>query len=81
MINWTITLGNILSVLGFTISIAWAVIKIQHTLEKEVIRLRDTLNTHSNMLDGHSLRLEKHDELILKLVGDIERLIGRLGRT
>ena len=74
----TISLGNILTAAGFFFSIWWGAVKMYALIDKRIAVFEEVLKTHTDTLAVHADRMEKQDDLLLRLVGDVQRLIGRI---
>ena len=76
--DWTISLGTILSAL-LVIMGTWATVsRLYSLLDKRLAVFENILDDHANTLIRHSTRMEKHDDIIIKMTGDMQRIIGRL---
>lgn len=96
MIDYHITLGNILAVvvslMGFALAMRQAidvakknneaVIKaIQEAniiLDRRITVFEAILGDHAKTLVDHARRMDTQDQLLIKLIGDIQRLVGRI---
>lgn len=76
--DWTITLGNALTIFTL-IGGGWlGIMRSYYLFDARISSFEATLKIHADILIQHSLRMEKQDDLLLKLVGDVQRLIGHL---
>lgn len=76
--DWTVTLGQIVQVLSLIVFGSIAVMKLYHTIDKRVGRFEQELLTHASTLKDHSLRMERYEAALFKVVSDLQRTIGRL---
>ena len=74
----TISLGNILTVVGFVAAFWAAATKVYNSLDRRLISFEALLLGHAQTLVSHGAKMEKQDEILLRLVGDMQRLIGRV---
>jgi hypothetical protein len=75
---YTITFGNIMTIVGFVISIWVTAARLYTLLEKRLVIFEHLLEMHAKTLGEHAKRMERQDELLIRLVGDVQRLIGRV---
>jgi hypothetical protein len=69
----TITLGTLISALVMLVGIAAVFIRMGS--------LQELVKTHGTALERGTARMDKHDALLLELVGDVRELIGRSRKT
>ena len=77
-LDWSISVGNILTALVFlfgAVSTGW---KIYNAFARQAVVFEGLLKEHTNTLISHAGRMEKQDELLLRIIGDVQRLIGRM---
>ncbi len=72
-VDWTLNFWQVASLLG-----AAAVGIVAFRAEIRVFQ--QTLSTHAESLADHAKRLDRHEEHVLDLVGDVQRLVGLVGR-
>lgn len=72
--DWSINLGSVLTALSFLVGIWLASL----TLTRRLTTFEGTVTIHTDALAQHVRWMEKQDNLLLQLVGDVQRLIGRL---
>ena len=73
----TISLGNVITIICFVASIVGARLSLYGKMDQRLAKLEGILMDNAATLIAHSGRMEKHDDLLLRLVGDMQRLIGR----
>ncbi len=76
--DWTITLGTVLSAAVFVAGTWAAVSRLYSLLDKRLAIFESVLGTHAQTLMAHSARMERQDDIMIKLAGDIQRVIGRI---
>ena len=74
--DYTVSLGNILTILGFAWVVWMGVTRVYIMLDLRISRFEEILEGHAKTLAAHAGRMEKQDDLLLRLVGDVQRLIG-----
>jgi hypothetical protein len=74
----TITLGNIITMLGIVLGIWISALKLFYAFDKRLGESELVVIEHTKQLRIHAERLEKQDNLLIVLVGDIQRLVGHL---
>lgn len=70
----TIRLGDIVTMSGIItafLAAAWRFMDRLKSLER-------TLNSHSDILTGHSSRMQEYERGMRDIIGDVQRVIGRL---
>lgn len=65
----TITLGTILSAVVMLISVSAILLRMG--------ALQQVIEEHGRALEKGSIRMDRHDQILLELVGDVRELIGR----
>lgn len=74
----TITLGTLLSATAI-IAGTWASIShLYSLLDKRIALFEEMLKGHAIELSSHAARIENHDIALMRLVGDLQRVIGRI---
>lgn len=76
--DWTITLGALVASIIIVAGTWAAVSRLYSMLEKRLSLFEVGLGVHTQTLINHATRMEKQDDLMLKLVGDMQRVIGRM---
>lgn len=76
--DWTISLGNVLTVVGFIIAAWLAGTRIYNGIDRRLIAFEGLLSHHAATLVDHAARMKTQDDMLLRLVGDVQRLIGRM---
>lgn len=74
----TITLGNIVVLLGFLGGLWMAVARTYHSLDKRAAIFEQIVTSHSSLLEQHTRRMERTDETLLTVMSELQRLVGRL---
>ncbi len=74
----TITLGNVLSAVAFLVGLWAAAQRTYYSLDKRANSFEATISNHAKLLEEHARRMERQDDQHLKLMGDIQRILGRL---
>ena len=79
-LHWdgTITLGNILSAVMVVVAIWAAVSRSYNLIDKRATVVEQTILRHASLLETHSARMAKQDELLLSISGTMNRIVGRL---
>ena len=62
----------------FLVSLYLGGVKMVHVMDRRIAVFESTLKMHAESISHHSGRMEKQDELLITLVGDVQRLVGRL---
>ena len=65
----TITLGTLISAIVMVVGIAAVLVRMGS--------LQQLVKSHGTALERGTERMDKHDALLLELVGDVRELIGR----
>lgn len=74
-VPWFILAFNVITYLA---GLAWAVHRVQDGLDRRLAVFEATLRIHADTLVAHAGKMEKQDDILLRVVSDIQRLIGRL---
>ena len=74
----TISLGNILTIVGFVAAFWVAANGIYTRIDRRIVAFETLLEQHALTLVQHASKMEKQDDILLRLVGDMQRLIGRV---
>ena len=76
--DWTVSLGTVLSALVI-VSGTWAAASRLYSLvDKRLAMFQERLGAHSSTLEVHAEKMEKQDDMLLKISQDLHRLIGRM---
>ncbi len=75
--DWTISLGQVVTAASFFLSIAMAGQRIYLLLDKRLSLLQQTVMNHTDTLTSHDSRMKHYEEVLFKVVSDLQRLIGR----
>lgn len=86
--DWTINFGQVVTALAVVLSL-WrlsiklyaAAMELYHMLDKRLGHAEDTLRTHALQLTDHSLRMERYEASMFKIVSDLSKVIGRVEAT
>ena len=76
--DWTISLGSILTIVGFFFSLWWSLTRLWTRMDRRVSVFETVLAKHAETLLSHATKMERQDSLLIQLVGDVQRLIGRI---
>lgn len=74
----TITLGSVLAALGIITSVITTGARIFNQVDKRLAVFEQQLASHASVLTQHAARMEKQDDLLLKISGDLHRILGRI---
>jgi len=74
----TITLGTVLAALAIVAGTWAAVSRLYGMLDKRLSIFEGVLSEHARTLVTHSVRMEKQDDVMGTLGGDLQRVIGRM---
>lgn len=77
-IDPTITVGNLIELIGFTIGLVTTGIGVYIAVSKRLTVFESVLNNHAATLTNHSAKMEKQDDRFLVIIGDIQRLFGNM---
>lgn len=72
--EWTINLGNLITAIVFVLGLWGTSMK----LTARATTFENRLSEHTLAITHHSDRMGKQDDLLLTIIRDVERLIGRL---
>lgn len=76
--DWTITLGNLMTIGGIVVGMYVGATKILNRVDDRLMKLEQIFVSHTATLIAHAARMEKQDDMLLRLVGDVQRLIGHM---
>jgi hypothetical protein len=76
--DWTITLGNALTIITMLVGGWLGIVRMYYLFNNRISSFEATIKIHADALLIHTARMEKQDDLLLRLVGDVQRLIGHL---
>ena len=76
--DWTVTLGNTLTIITMLIGGWLGIMRMYYLFNHRISSFEATIKVHADTLMVHTKRMEKQDDLLLRLVGDVQRLIGHL---
>ena len=74
----TISLGALMQIATVIITVIVAYTSFLRRIEVQAEGFRQVLQVHSATLTAHADRLDRHEEHTLTMVGDLQRVIGRL---
>ena len=74
----TLNIGHVLIIASMIVTVvaAWHAFKLWASVK--IARFEETLAHHTRSLDAHASRLDKHEEVHAKLVGEVQRILGRI---
>lgn len=72
--DWTLHFGDVLQVLVIIGTAFWA----YHGIVLKLALLTRTIEDHGETLHEHADRLQRYEASLFKLVGDLQRMIGRM---
>jgi hypothetical protein len=87
--DWTISLGQIVNAVLVVTGAAIALIKLFYGIDRRVTAmgtaidkrltiLENDLVDHTKTLADHATRMERWEATLFKIVGDLQRVIGRM---
>jgi uncharacterized coiled-coil protein SlyX len=83
--DMTITLGNIVAALSFLFGIWAAMLRLSAdktrlyvAMDQRLAVFESVLSAHAGTLTTHSARMEKLEDQLVRLVGDIQRIAGHI---
>lgn len=71
--DWTISAGVVIQVITMVV----LAVAAYHAIKGQLAIFNNTLSAHAKSLEDHSQKLITVDERIIKIVADLQRLIGR----
>jgi len=74
----SISIGDIVTAATIVFGLWAAVTKTYHRADKRAALFEQTVTQHTELLAAHSTRMEKNDETLLKVMSELQRLVGRL---
>lgn len=75
--DWTLNIGNIVTLLG-VVTTGWvAVFKIYSAIDKRLSHFEQMLQGHAETLVKHASKMDRQDDLFIRLLSDVQRLMGR----
>jgi hypothetical protein len=77
-VNWSVDLGQILSVVAMVLLAIGAHFAVKQTVTVVVARFDDFKLSMENTVKAFGVRLDKHEASIMGLVGDVQRMVGRV---
>jgi len=78
MIEMRVTLGDILTIIALLSGAASFVVAIKSSLAVITARFEDFKANIQSVVAAFSDRLDKHETMIIKVVGDVQRVVGRI---
>lgn len=75
--DWTISLGQIVQAVSFVLAIILSIQRVYHLLDKRIALIVEEVKQHGATLSDHNGRMTKYEEMLFKVVGDLQRLVGR----
>jgi hypothetical protein len=76
--DWTVTLGTVLAAVSITAGTWASVSRLYSLLDKRLSLFEATMTYHAAMLTRHDVRMEKLDDAVVGLAGELQRVLGRL---
>lgn len=76
--DWTIDFGQILTLIGLLLGFYGTAISLYHKIDKRMAGFEQTLLTHATTLTDHATRLERYEQVLFTITGDLQRVIGRV---
>lgn len=73
-IDWTISLSNLLGYVAALAALGW---RLYHAIDKRVAVFEEIVNHHTKTLKTHDERMDKHEDRLISLLSQLQRLIGR----
>jgi len=77
----TITLGNVITMIGIVVGLWISATRLYGSVDRRLAVFEVMLSSHAKTLIEHNIRMEKQDDMLLRLMGEIQRLVGRLEST
>jgi hypothetical protein len=77
-VNWSVDLGQILSVIAMVLLAIGAHYAVKQTVTVVVARFDDFKLGMERTVNAFGERLDRHEASIVTLVGDLQRVIGRV---
>ena len=78
MIDWTLNVWQLMTAAGFLVGGYGTIMRVYHLLDKRLASMELHLTTHADTLEEHGHRLGRYEESLFKIVGDLQRVIGRV---
>ena len=78
--SWDINIGQIVSAAVVLLGAYSGALRIYHLLDKRMDKFEGHLSQHTDTLELHSVRMEKYESGLYSIVGDVQRILGRLER-
>ena len=77
-IDYTLNIWQVITAVGFLFAGYGAIMRVYHLLDKRLASMEQHLTDHADTLGEHGRRLGKYEEALFKMVGDLQRVIGRV---
>lgn len=71
--DWTLTFGTVLQI----VSMVLLAVAVFNAVSARLSIFENTLKDHAASLARHADRLDRYDSLLLKVVGDLQRVVGQ----
>lgn len=80
MIQWSpeVTVGNILTIVSFIATGVVASFRVYHLLDKRIAVFENILQGLKETLNGHNERMDKYENVMRIVTGDLQRVIGHI---
>lgn len=75
----TVTLGSLMTTGAFVLSLVVLYNKGTLWLAGILARLQGTLDEHAKQLVAHNARMDRYEQCYVKIVGDLQFVIGHIG--
>lgn|SRR3990167_3464944 len=76
--DWTISAGNLLTFAGMTLAVVTTVWKFYGAFVTRQTAFEGLIGRHADTLMSHAVRMEKQDDLLREVIGDVRQLVGRM---
>ena len=76
--DWSVSVGNIVTAVVFLTSTLLGMWRMSVSITQKAAVFEALLREHAVTLMAHASRMEKQDDLLLKIMGEVQRLIGRM---
>lgn len=76
--DWTLSFGTLLGALAIVAGTWASISRLYGLLDKRLTVFENVLDVHAKTLTAHATRMEKQEDMLIKLSGDLQRVIGRI---
>ena len=77
-VDWSVSIGNILTAASFFTAVLAVIWKFYASFLTKTTAFEELLKGHAATLMTHADRMEKQDDLLLRVISDVQRLVGRM---